>query len=157
VRPMEGEKGEVALWREVGDHLHGAKKGTMPSGPWPGGRQRPSANRGNEAGSPMGASSRGRGPNLPDRCPLCGAYVPRCNREYHTYKHLSKLERKGVLTISREQGAWVMHVGERKIFGIGWLSLAAVADALHDSRRGDPETRRGGWVKCRKGESVGGR
>jgi len=55
------------------------------------------------------------------------------------------LERKGVLTISREQGAWVMHVGERKIYGIGWLSLAAIADALqYDLKRGDPETRRRG-------------
>jgi len=89
------------------------------------------------AGSPTGAASKKKGRARFEellRCPLCGKLVRRHSAPFHALAHLERLERRGVLQLSRENGGWVVVLDARarraKYTGAGWTTLLKVAEML---------------------------
>jgi hypothetical protein len=64
------------------------------------------------------------------RCPLCGKLVRRHSAPFHAFAHLERLERRGVLQLSRENGSWVVVLDGAKYTGAGWTTLLKVAEKL---------------------------
>ena len=64
------------------------------------------------------------------RCPLCGKLVRRRSAPAHAFTHIERLERCGVLKLSREGGGWVVVLNGAKCFGAGWRTLLLVAEKL---------------------------
>jgi hypothetical protein len=64
------------------------------------------------------------------RCPLCGKRVRRSARAAHALTHIERLERRGILKLSREGGGWAVYYNGRKYIGVGWRTLCALAERL---------------------------
>jgi DNA-binding transcriptional ArsR family regulator len=64
------------------------------------------------------------------RCPLCGKLVRRHSAPAHTFAHLEKLERAGIVQLVREDGQWVViHKGTKHV-GASWTTLLRIAEKL---------------------------
>jgi hypothetical protein len=63
------------------------------------------------------------------RCPLCGKVIRRSSAAAHAFMHIERLERCGVLKLSRE-GGWVVVFNGKKYIGVGWRTLCALAERL---------------------------
>jgi hypothetical protein len=65
------------------------------------------------------------------RCPLCGKLVRKHSAPLHALSHIEKLERRGIMQLSRENGGWVVTARDgTKYIGAGWITLCAVAEKL---------------------------
>jgi hypothetical protein len=64
------------------------------------------------------------------RCPLCGKLVRRHSAPFHALAHLERLERRGVLQLSRENGGWVVLFNGKRYYGAGWRTLCTIAEGV---------------------------
>jgi hypothetical protein len=64
------------------------------------------------------------------RCPLCGKTVRRGSAAAHAFTHIERLERRGILKLSREGSGWVVVFNGKKYTGAGWRTLLCLAEQL---------------------------
>jgi hypothetical protein len=99
----------------------------------PGAKRKPQAAVTGGAGFPRGAANNPRGRAAFEetlRCPLCGKLVRRHSAPFHAISHFERLERRGVLQLSRENGGWVVLFNGKRYYGAGWRTLCAIAEGV---------------------------
>jgi isopentenyl diphosphate isomerase/L-lactate dehydrogenase-like FMN-dependent dehydrogenase len=68
----------------------------------------------------------------------------------HACAHFEKLEKMGVLRLSKEDGAWIIEIDGARFIGVGWRTLILVTEKLGAVANNSDR----GVLLARQGENV---